>query len=200
MKVLRVEIKTKTKPKMINRFSLMVIFILLHKILIAQDVINKTQTSLFKNNSIFVGIGKSNQTSSNFDDIAYQVGMSTILTINNKLNLKNEISYNKIPVNPRLSIGNFSDNLKYFEIAAIPEYKISNSIIIGAAPSLDYYLKNDMLTFFYPNWRPLSVGGNSYIGISLNDILLRIRYNVNTIDSNKTSSYFGLNVEYRFNL
>ena len=198
MKVLQAEIKTKNK--MIMRNCLIVIFILLPKILMAQDLINKTHSPLFKNNSIFVGIGKSNQTTSNFDDVVYQVGVSRIVTIKGNLNLKNEISFIKIPYNSRLSIGNFSDNLKYFEIAAIPEYQVSNSIFIGAAPSLNYYLKNDLSSFFYPNWRPLSIGGNAYVGISLNDIILKIRYNVNTIDSNKSSSYFGLNIEYRFNL
>ncbi len=196
--MLRAEIKTKNK--MINRYISIVIILLLPKILMAQDVINKTPSSLLKDNSIFIGIGKSNQTTSNFENEVFQVGVSRIISINSKLNLKNEISFIKIPYTSRLSAGNFSDNLKYFELAAIPEYQLSNSILIGAAPSLNYYLKSDWASFAHPTWRPLSIGGNSYVGIAWNDILFKIRYSINTIDSNKTSTYFGLNVEYRFNL
>ncbi len=185
---------------MINRYNLTVCIFLLSKILIAQDVINNTPSSLYKKNSIFIGIGKSNQTTSNFENEVYQVGVSRIMPINSKLNLKNEISFIKIPYTTRLSAGNFSDNLKYFEIAAIPEYQLSNSIFIGASPSLNYYLKSDWASFAHPTWRPLSIGGNSYVGFVWNDIILKIRYNINTIDSNKTSKYFGFNVEYLFKL
>ncbi len=170
------------------------------RILIAQDVIYKTPSSLFKSNSIFVGIGKSNQTTSNYDNSVFQIGVSKRLSISGKLNLRNEISFIKIPYTSRLSIGNYSDNLNYFELAAIPEFQLSNSVFIGAAPSLNYFLKSDWASFAHPTWRPLSIGGNSYVGIAWNDILLKIRYNLNTIDSNKTSSYFGFNIEYMFNL
>ncbi len=183
-------------------FTGVMIILLLPKILLAQDItIKEPQISINKKNSIFIGIGKSNQIAKNSDNISYQVGLSRRVTITNKLNINNEASFITIPFNTSFSIGNFSDYFNYIEIAAVPEYQFSNSILIGAAPSLNYHLPAiDYFPYLNTDWRTLSVGGNSYIGITFNDVIVKFRYNINTIDSKKTSTFFGLNIEYRFDL
>ena len=177
------------------------IILLLPKIAMAQDLtIKEPPISVIKKNSIFVGIGKSNQIAKHSDNISYQIGLSRKVAITNKLNLNNEASFVTIPFNASFSIGNISDYFNYIEVAVVPEYQFSNSILIGAAPSLNYHLANDLSSYFYTTWRTLSVGGNSYIGITFNDVIVKFRYNINTIDSKKTSTFFGLNIEYRFDL
>lgn len=194
------------------------IILLLPKILLAQDItIKEPQISINKKYSIFIGIGKSNQiasqnggitsTSSESDNISYQIGLSRKVAISNRLTLNNEASFVTIPYTASIltmqgtSMGNIIDNFNYIGVAAVPEYQLSNKLIIGAAPSLNYHLPaSDFSSYFYPTWRTLSVGGNSYIGITFNDVIVKFRYNINTIDSKKTSTFFGLNIEYRFDL
>ena len=194
------------------------IILLLPKILWAQDItIKEPQVSINKKYSIFIGIGKSNQiasqkgnitsTSSQSDNISYLIGVSRKVSIINRFTLNNEASYVTIPYTASIlttqgtSIGNIIDNFNYIGVAVVPEYQLSDNTIIGAGPSLNYHLPvSDFSSYFYPTWRTLSVGGNSYIGITFNDVIVKFRYNINTIDSKKTSTFFGLNIEYRFDL
>ena len=189
------------------------VILLLPKILMAQDIsIKEPPISINKKYSIFIGIGKSNQFPFQSDNIPYQVGISRKVVIGKKINLTNELTFiaNPFSDNSLAFLNNYhgpvldmtdNDSFNYIGLAALPEYQLSNKIIIGAAPSLNFHLPaSDFSSYFYPTWRTLSVGGNSYIGITFNDLIVKFRYNINTIDSKKTSTFLGLNIEYRFDL
>lgn len=148
--------------------------------------------------SVFVGIGKSNQLfmASNKSP-SYQFGISKKIRLSKQFNLNNELSIIRFPFEYNSMSGNYNNNYYYLNYSTVPEIIITKSFFIGASPSINYFFSpsNPYLNLFDES-KILSIGGNSYIGISLENIILKFRYNINSIDSKRVGPFIGLNIEY----
>ena len=167
-------------------------------------------------NSVFLGLGVTNHPSKT--DIKYQLGFSHKLIFKNQIHLNNELTYNIIPIanipfyDPatRVMYPQQRVNFNYFTFALIPEFKFQNNTFIGVGPSLNWmnpsfnpsYSSYNSQTSYPQNnrLRNISFGLNSYVGYSFQKLVLKIRFNINSIEKQNLEihNFLGFNIEIPF--